>query len=371
MKKHNFSKTLAVLAKSFMALTLAAGLNACDGVIYNYEEDCDPPTVVPDPKPDPTPTPDPTPDPDPEPTVYYVDFVFDMNMQFTDGFSEKVRSVDLYVFNTGGAFVQKYHAEGAALSVPGYRMELTDLPAGTYEMIAWCDGDPSFSYFTVPKSISRNYDATSTMKVETEDGVTYQDENLGAMFHGRKTGATYTDEPGEQVHTVYLTKDTNNINLSLQHRQGIPFEKDRFVITMVDNNGYLLYDNSLPSTNGKIEYRPYRIALYNTDEVPVNTTEGNFLQVELSTCRLMTDHDPVIEVVDTGNDNKVIFSIPLVKWALNLRSANYKDIPPQDYLDREDNYNLMLWMDSNDDGWFGAEIKINDWHVVDDSTTIK
>ena len=353
MKTYNFSKIFGFLVRSAAALALVSGLNACDGLIYNYEEDCDP---------------DGKPAGRPGQTAYYVDFVYDMNMQFVDGFSQKVRSVDLYVFTESGAFVTKYHEEGAPLSQPGYRMELTDLPAGTYELLAWCGVNGNGGYFSVPTSIGQDYEATCTMAVKSAAGTTYQDSNLGAMFHGRNTSATYTTDRGEQVHTVKLTKDTNNINLTLQHKSGLPFAQERFEVWMTDNNGYLLYDNSLPKANKDVEYRPYRF-VYGSTTDPAATV-GNFLQVELSTCRLMTDHNPVITVVDTENNGKVIFSIPLVKWALQLRSTNYGDIPEQEYLDREDNYNLMLWLDNGDDGWFGAEIEIEDWHVIDDSAAI-
>lgn len=313
---------------------------------------------------------------------YYVKFVFDKNMQFTDGFSQKVNSVDLYVFNTSGTFITRYHEEGVALKDPNYLMELTDLPAGNYEFIAWCGLANNNGHFTVPADgqISRNNNVICTMATKADaTHPAYQNQNLAPLFHGRKTDAKYVEKTTEkQIETVYLTKNTNNVNITLQHKEGLEFAKDRFVVTMHDANDVMRHDNEMHPDVQTVQYRPYRTVMGNAaigkaarkTRADAATTVGNFMQVELATARLMKANNPIITVVDTET-GKTVFSIPLIKWALQLRSSNYKGMEEQEYLDREDNFNLMLWLDSNkQDGWFGAEIEIKDWHVVDDTTTL-
>ncbi|MCH5221503.1 MAG: FimB/Mfa2 family fimbrial subunit [Muribaculaceae bacterium] len=314
---------------------------------------------------------------EPELEGYYVKFVFERNMQFTDGFSQRVNSVDLYVFNTSGTFITKYHEDGVALKDPEYLMELTDLPAGEYEFIAWCGLTNNGGLFTVPSDaqINRDTQVICTMAVSSDTNASaYQNKNLPALFHGRTQKATYVEKTAKkQIQTVYLTKDTNNVNITLQHKDGLEFTKDRFVVTLIDKNDVLRHDNEIHPDATMVEYRPYRTVLGKTtsSRADAGSTMGNFMQVELSTSRLMANNNPIISVVDTES-GKTIFSIPLVKWALQLRSSNYKSMDDQEYLDREDNYNLMLWLDSNkEDGWFGAEININDWHVIDDSMDIQ
>ena len=489
MKRYSFNKILGRLGCSFIALSAIVGLAACDNVIYDFEENCDPedPGFVEepnDPKPD-----DPKPD-DPKPSEpekirifirtnpgsggtssvyqvdnlenaastsegvyvsidleyndtytltaaetnpdykfvrwhddtndgdltegmkeipnvvasatthytaifdkiiqepeepeepeeagkYYVKYVFDKNMQFTDGFSQRVNSVDLYVFNTNGSFITRYHEEGAPLkNEDGYLMELKDLPAGEYEFIAWCGLANNNDHFTVPTDaqISRNDQVECRMSTSSDaTHGSYQSKNLAALFHGRKTDAKYEESTKDQIQTVYLTKNTNNINITLQHKEGLEFDKSRFTVTMHDKNDVMKHDNSMHPDVTTVQYRPYRVAMGTTStrtrtraEGSTGSTTGNFMQVELSTARLMANNDPIVSVYD-NETGKTIFSIPLVKWALQLRSTNYKGMDDQEYLDREDNYNMMLWLDSNkEDGWFGAEININDWHVIDD-----
>lgn len=319
--------------------------------------------------------PDPEPEPDPEPG-FWVKYVFDMNMQFTDGFSQRVNSVDLYVFNESGSFITKYHEDGVALKDADYLMELKDLPAGTYQLIAWCGLTNNNGHFTVPADaqISQNHHVACTMATLSDaKHSAYQDKNLSPLFHGKKDNAVYVDNNEKQVQTVYLTKNTNNVNITLQHKEGLEFDKSRFTVVMHDNNDYMLHDNSVPTANQEVQYRPYRTAIGTTTSsrkgrASTSATTGNYLQVELATARLMKDNNPTIEITD-NESGKTIFSIPLIKWALQLRSSNYKSMGDQEYLDREDNYNLMLWLDNNEDGWFGAEINIIDWHVVDDETS--
>lgn len=387
MKKHSLKSILSRLSTLVPMLALVACLSSCDNVIYNYEEDCDPDKEKPgnpgpdNPGPD-NPGPDnPGPDdPDPE-TVYYVEYIFEKNMQFVDGFNSRVHSVDLYVFNSSNTLVATYHEEGAPLTQKGYRMELTDLPAGTYNLIAWC-GLTNNNYFSVYSSVVHTHDTMVDMVVESDAKGEYSASNLTDLFHGMsETPAVYTDAPGEQVYTIYLTKDTNTVNITLQHKSYLEFTKNRFKITMRDNNTKMRYNNE--PYGDEIEYRPYYTELgrvttakSSLSRADANATTGNYLRAELSMARLMTDHNPTITVVDTEQADKVIFSIPLINWALQLRDSNHKGLEDQDYLDREDHFNLMLWLDSydeegNDEGWFGAGIEILEWHVIDDGQDLQ
>lgn len=369
MKKYNLNNILTSLGKSFMALALAIGLNACDNIIYDFEEDCDESQDQPLPDVDPT--------PEVKEKGYYVKFIFDRNMQFVDGFSKYVQTVDLYAFNASGDFVKKYHADVSDMI--DNTMELTDLPAGEYELIAWCGlGD----CFTVP-DVSRREQLICTMTTWTDDAYDgYQNTNLNdprSLYHGRRAAdcdglAVFNEKtPRADAEKIYLTKNTNSITLTLQHRDGLEFDKSRFTVTMHDRNKTLRYDNSISAESATVEYRPYSTKIGTTTSLTraeSGSTTGNFLLIELECSRLMEGTDPRISVID-NETGKEIFSIPMVNWALKLRNSKYQDMDEQEYLDREDNYNLMLWMDNKQDGWFGVNVEILDWHVVEDEEDIK
>lgn len=332
------------------AMMLAAALcfSAC-GSVFDDEGDCDP--------------------------RYFMRFVYDMNMLRADAFATQVSSVDLYVYDAeSGAYVTHISDKGEALASGFYRMPL-NLTPGKYNFIAWCGLADNNEDFTVSQSAASPEDLKCVMARSRDEKGAYSSRNLHAVFHG-SLSAELPDEEGEHVYTVKLTKDTNNINLSLNHTSG-PLDPSRFEVTMTDENGLMACDNSLLADE-QIEYRPWDLrsgtldVLGETDayDAGEGTKEAGFLVAELSTARLMANHICRINIVDKQK-NKVVFSIPLVQWALMLRSANHASMGDQEYLDREDEYNLMVFLADNSNGWTAMEIFINGWHIINHDTELK
>ena len=337
------------------AMTLAAVLlcSAC-GSVFDDEGDCDP--------------------------RYFVRFVYDMNMLRVDAFASQVSSVDLYVFDAeSGAYVTHLSDKGEALASGSYRMPL-NLAPGKYDLIAWCGLADNGEDFTVAQTVAQPGDLKCAMARSRDEKGAYSKRNLHALFHG-SLSVELPDAEGEHVYTVKLTKDTNNINLSLNHTAG-PLDPDRFEVTMTDENGLMAHDNSL-LTDEQIEYRPWSLRSGTLDVTTSradaldddedDSNQGSYLKAEISTARLMADHDCRINIVDK-EQGKVVFSIPLVQWALLLRSDNHASMGDQEYLDREDEYNLMVFLTDNagsTDGWMAMEIVINGWHIINHDTVIE
>ena len=301
---------------------------------------------------------------EPEPGVkYYVEFVYDMNMKFADAFYSQVKSVYLYVFQNS-QLVQTYKESGDILKNRNYRMELIDLEPGTYEFIAWC-GLENNNDFEIA-NVAKNTDATVTL-LRTTNGVSKN--NLMPVFHGR------VEEPlpanNEHTVTIHLTKDTNNINLSLTQLGDAGMKEGQFKVRMKGGMyGAMNYMND-PAGN-LVEFTPWDTE-YRSLTINGKQPAGayNYMRTEISTTRLMADKNPIIEIVDVLTDptnEKVVFSIPFVEWAKAFRSANHKNMRDQEYLDREDEYNIMLYIENSKQGWIATEIVINDWSVRDNGT---
>ena len=299
-------------ARGMMLVATVLGCAACEDAIFDEEGDCDPHN--------------------------YVRFVYDMNMLRADAFYSQVGSVDLYVFDAEtGEYVTHLADKGEALTSGSYRMPL-DLAPGKYEFVTWAGLADNDGDFTVPTVITQPEDMICTMARSRNASGAYSNRNLHALFHGTLS-TELPDEAGEHVVTVKLMKNTNNINLSLNHTGG-PLDPNRFEVTMTDENGLMAYDNSLMADE-TIEYRPWSLR---GGSVDLNDgEEGGFLVAELSTARLMADHESRINIVDKQT-GKTVFSIPIVQWALLLRSANHASMGDQEYLDREDEYNLMVFL---------------------------
>lgn len=304
----------------------------------------------------------------------YLQFVYDRNLLVNvnnkigaDAFGAQVGSVEVYIFDAStGEYVARLEDKGEALSRPGYRLPL-DLPPGDYDAIAWCGLADNADHFVLHEPVvTAREDLKCRMKRDYEGGKAFSASNLNPLFHGTLS-FSIPEQEGEYIHTVYLTKDTNYIELALQHRSGA-LDPERFTITMSDNNGHLAHDNSLIDDEA-VEFRPWTVAGGVVD-MELGSRAGEegtgFLVAELATSRLMTDHQPVLKITDkeTGRD---VFSIPMVDWALLFKSARYSSMDDQEYLDREYEYNVMVILENDEtvnEGWIAAEIVINGWHVV-------
>lgn len=297
---------------------------------------------------------------------YYVSYRFDMNMSYADAFAAKVNSVTLLVIDPEtGTLIDTYSESGEALRQPGYRMEAY-LPAGEYELIAWCGLENNDGLFTLPESVSHRDHAHCRMdRYYDENGRAVQNRWLPHLFHG-KIMAVFPDEDGDYEVTVPLIKDTNNINISMQHVSGQPLTSDMFTVVMTEENGHMAFDNSLLKDE-EIDFSPWHVTDGNVDLSGTRADEDptlNYFKAEISTSRLIAGRNPRINVTDNATGN-VVYSIPIIQWALEFRSAQHAGMDDQEYLDREDEYNVMLYLDNKEDGgWLAASIYINGWRVV-------
>lgn len=344
----HFSKLIAIAAVS------ASFVSCDDSFIYDYEGDCDP--------------------------HYFIKFEYTMHMEKGDAFKEQVEAVDLWIFNEdNGEFVDHIYTTVADMAATDYLLPI-DVKPGNYNFVAWC-GDIDNRHFSVSDRIDRREDATCRLSRRLYEGTqATSKEDLDLLFHGKLDGAVLPDQQGKHIYTIPLIRDVNNIELTLQHISG-EFDTEHIEITMVDNNGFMFHNNLLDENDEDILYRPWslrqgmledaseeariRQRATGEDAEDGEVTTANFLNLELSTARLMAAHNPVITIRDTEKD-EILFQIPLVKWLLQLKSKRYADMEDQEYLDRKNQHELMVFLqDDGDSGWTAVSVVINGWHIID------
>lgn len=320
---------------------IATAFTSCDSVIYDGEGDCS--------------------------VKYRIEFEYERNMEFADAFASKVSSVALYVFDESGVLVEQMSESGEALAADDYAMML-ELEPAEYDLLAWCGVDgKSFTVPTATVGQTTLDQMLCTMSRKSDAGGSYVDEDLSALFHGLKR-ISYTDEPGVHTEVLSLTKNTNNFRIILQQTwsegsaaEGVDVSKFDFAI--IDDNGKMNYDNSVMEDE-QIIYRPWDIT---TGDVDVDTdisTRANMVTVsvaELTTARLMTDHRPILVVTKKETGEKVL-SVPIVDYALLVKGNYNRNMDDQEYLDRQDEYNMTFFV--HDGKWVSSQIIINSWRVV-------
>ena len=329
---------LSVFKRTFvglLAMALAGGMAvSCSGLIYDDEGDCA--------------------------VSYRVKFRYDMNMKFADAFAHEVHSVTLYVLDEDGGIVWSKTESGDALTVEGYSMEV-DVPAGKYGLLAWCDAD-EYKSWTFPQAKVRNDLGCALNHKSDADGSAYTDGRIDDLYYGYLAEADFTADEGTVLVTLPLMKNTNNFKVVLQHLSGKPVDKDKFEFFITDDNGKMDWDNSLLPCDS-VTYRAWSVSS-GSAEVGTRSATENFgvALAELTTGRLVMGHKPRLHIrnKETG---ATILSVPLIDYALLVKGRYNVAIPDQEYLDRQDDYNMVFFLDKNEN-WANSFIYINSWKVV-------
>lgn len=303
-------------------------------------------------------------------TYFRVKFTYDMNMSFADAFAHNVKSVTLYIFNGEGKLVNTLSESGSVLAEDDYVMNLGIEP-GTYTLVAWAEGWETGSTFTYPMMqphVHSLNDLTCRMNREYDEGnAAYIDNDLSPLFHGMAQNIELAEllDGGEQIIPINLTKNTHNVRVMLQHLSGEDIHAGDFTYTITDVNGHMNYDNSLIDDE-QLTYRAWATyegtaSLNTPDDARDAQTSVSIAIAELTTGRLMTDQEPILTV--RNQKGETVLSIPLIDYALLIKGYYNRDMSDQEYLDRQDEYNLTFFLDENNH-WISSSIIINSWRVV-------
>ncbi|MBQ4126654.1 MAG: FimB/Mfa2 family fimbrial subunit [Alistipes sp.] len=333
--------------------TLFAGLvlTSCDSQIFDYEGDCS--------------------------ATHHLKFKYDMNMKFADAFYNEVTEVRLFVYDAAtGKLLRTYTEKGEALRDPEFAIDLFALPAGTYEMVAWCGDGLANEKFELNHSADDSTPVeglTCTMLREnTDEHPACVVDDLNRLYHGRQT-FTLTDEPGSYTHVMPLVKNTNVVRIILQHLDAGDVDPSEFDITITDDNGKMAYDNSMLSDQ-MITYHPWSVQAvaagvdsdvdseYISTQLDTRTTtQVDACLAELTVCRLMADKNPIL-TVKNAKTGELVLSIPVKDYALMVKGNYNRAMSDQEYLDRQDEYNMTFFLSHG--RWVASTVIINSWHVV-------
>ena len=297
----------------------------------------------------------------------YVRFKYDMNMNFADAFQNAVNSVTLYAFKDGVLAYQRTE-EGELLKQNGYRMRIDEIPyreKHKYDYITWA-GEPDNESFTIPVLTVGKSTKEDLFCQLNRAGNGVVSTDLEDLFHGMTNGQDYSrsasSAAGDEV-VIPLTKNTNNIRIVLQHLSGKPVDVNKLNFTITDKKGLMNYDNMLLGED-VITYKAWHKAQGSAgigEQQEGVITEVNLALADLTVARLMADEEPILVV--TNDEEEMVIRIPLVDYALLYKRLRYEDMPDQEFLDRQDEYNMTFFLDENY-RWINQFIYINSWKVV-------
>ena len=278
--------------------------------------------------------------------AYSIHFVYDYNLKYTDLFSEEVTKMNLYVFDENGSFVEEFQGSKTALSGV-YSMEVP-LPSGQYTFISWSGVYPdAYTVEGGDAGKGGNLDDLTLRLTELAAGETNQ--NLPNLFYGRLTSTIEINKTG----TINLIKNTKAVTITM-----LPLDDTRTRAALYNENYKIwvesadgLYDNNNNPLGGIIKHRTY---------FGENSSDGGF-SVKLNTLRLMADNTNTL-VIETSY-NEPLLRLDFNKIVDELRMKSHNNLSLQEYLDRQDEYNIVIDGITDDDMFSSISITVNGWLI--------
>lgn len=340
-----------------LLLTLLAGaITSCDSILDYDEGDCS--------------------------IEYCVKFKYDYNMEEVDVFAQQVRTVTLYAFDDNNNLVYQKTDQGELLGDKDYAMTV-DIDPSKFHLIAWAGlNDESFAVPLLYPQQSQIEElkvktlrkAVTRAEAENEKGNYIVEQELHSLWHGEVKNGPATRSGNQQISTVSLVKNTNNIRIVVAqvNRSDGPVTRaltaETFKCEIYDDNGYMDYDNSLLNDN-LLTYKPFVVepesvssrAFSDTDEP---AKEYNAVISEISVARLMANKTPELTIVNSDTQETLFHVSNLVKFLEKLQLEKYKDrhYTLQEYLDREDAYSMIVFVDENLT-LIKTVVDVNDWII--------
>ncbi len=307
---------------------------------------------------------------------YRVRFIDDMNLKYADAFDAEVQSMSLYVFNSNGEMVYYDAQNQDVLTTAGdnyHCMDISSLAPGKYHVVAW-GGVHEGSSFTLPtmsSRASRMSDLTCKLKRSQTLDNDYDlvNEDLDDLFHGAADIViSEADEPGTHTFDIHLTKNTHRVSVVLQQLNGEALSPTDYDFYIEANNGHLNYDNSVMHDEKRFLYTAFEKAagkagVYD-ESAQISSVSAVVARHTVSRLQVQ-DWDkyerPTLTVYNAHSGEKVL-SIPLIDYALLVRPNYPKITTDQEFLDRQDEYNFVFFL--NDGRWLDSVIEINSWRIV-------
>lgn len=359
MKQHRTQQIADGMKHLAAALALLLGVSSC-GMMEDDQSDC--------------------------PQELRVDFKYDMNMKFADALQHEVKTVTLYAYDHNGRLALEKQDRVADIINRGGYMTVNELMPGEYTLKVWAEGDVRYtdSYVYGKPETRANEISVLTSRINRSERTVNHD--LTGLYHGLNATADLNLKGfGVKTATVDLTKDTNIIRVVLQNASGKKLNVEDFDFYIDDDNSFLAYDNT-PITRGdmskasamaptslpedSITYLPwskYDGIVGDDHKVEARAADGTSTQLsavvaEFTVNRLFMEKHPRLRVVNRS-DKKTVFNIPMKDYILLVKGNYNHQMTDQEYLDREDTYDFVFFIDDNHN-WLSASIFINSWRVV-------
>lgn len=292
-----------------------------------------------------------------EPCDHFLHFSYTYNMKEADAFVPEMtnqataKQVELFIYDEAGQFLRSQTISSSELE--SNRIQL-DLEPGTYQLLAWAGLNDTDYTWTKPEAGEPMADWQ--MAVKQENG-TVNRELLG-LFQG---SLELTIPEGGETDTEFpLVKNTNKIRFVLiDANSGTGLSADDFTISATTQNSDLDYQNE-PVTTETVTWQPYYQGVETVEDTNGNTAY-QAVCAELNTLRLLDGTETSLAITHQG-EAEPFLHVSLTDLLLLTKMESH-DMTAQEYLDRQDEYVIMAYLDMIGGKAHCLEIIVNDWTI--------
>lgn len=292
-----------------------------------------------------------------KPCDHYLHFTYTHNMKFADAFQhelvcqEEAKTAELFIFDGDGKFLSSQSLPTETLQENRIRL---NLDPGKYKLLAWAGLNDTDYTWTKPAA-GESMDEW-LMSVRQDKGVVARE--LSGLFQGT---LELTIPSGGETDTEFpLVKNTNKIRLALiDANSGTGLQADDFTILATTHNSDLNAQNQ-PVADEAVLWKPYLQQV----ETVADTEGGTAMQAvvaELNTMRLMDGSQTSLQLSHKG-EAAPFLQVDLTDFLL-LTQMESHDLEAQEYLDRQDEYTIVVYLDIVDGKAHCLEVIVNDWTI--------
>ena len=348
---HILKPIIVAMAAFTAAIAPTVGLTSCDSVIYDDMPEC--------------------------PSGLRIRFVYDYNMEFANAFPAQVDCLTLHVYDSEGRLVDTFTETTDVLADEGYRMEV-DLPAGEYQLVAYGGMECEESSFVYTNGTPAKGHLISDRQVSLRpECLTDPDSRkLHNHFYGDATVTVTGDAPELNEVTVKMKRNTNTIRIILQHLDYTPVDHADYDFELEDDNTVMAHNNDVVPTGTSVIYSPWsrgnieigpqnpRQADARADATDIDPANSAIAYAEFSVPRLIHGAGTRLRIHanNPDEDPKGDIDLPIISYLEAARSEYHSSMPWQEYLDRENNWQMTFILDRNN-RWLYVDIKVADWTV--------
>jgi hypothetical protein len=318
------------------------------------------------------------------PTGLYVNFVYDYNIQRADMFKDHVGGLTLYVYDESDHVVAQRTVSGSDLQRYGYNIHFTEqevAPDHQYRLVAvamqkdWKQASTSTGYKVTGSDNRMSLHVSLAHQTGTPYGSVSNAAPLDTLWHTLTTLKTdgenlpaatryhlasdgtvtsngiegVTVVRGEPTYaTVSLIRDTKHLNLALREIDTPEDVNDEdFEVFIIDANTEVNYINNVVTPGDSVVYRPYA-QWTTTIEGQGNIATDRSAHYDMMFNRLMynttINKNAVLCIRNKKlNENVAMLNLPYILCTGRMAYEIYS-YSPQEYLDREYDYRLELWL---------------------------